>query len=309
MFLKIIAASFLLFSIPSIAQTNPYKEIPKTVKFIMPYGPGSIVDAQYRQLQKFLESKGIALIGSYKPGAGSVIAATDLLDSPKDGSVLMMNATSNSWIAENKLGKKVIDPITTTGGSGIAMITYPGSKFENYDDLVTAIKDNSSDIKVGWQGVGNILSMYQLTEKLHAQPALLVPYKSSVDSSRDVSGKHLPLALIPMNTAKPLADAGTVKIIFGFAPGRVLPADVLDIKKRIPTWRHGELFFIGVTPGTDDKVFKAWSIILKEWLDDKETDEYFKKIYFGKDVGGPSYANEVIARQGEALKKYNVEIK
>jgi len=304
---KIIIAFLLLLA--SIAQADPYKEIPKNVKFIMPYGTGSIVDAQYRHFQKFMEARGINVIGSYKPGAGGIVASIDLLDSPRDGSVIMMNDTSNSWIAETRLGKKVIEPLMSTGGSGIVMITYPGSIYENYDNLVVAIKNNDSNVKVGWQGVGNILSMNQLAEKLNSNPVLMVPYKSSVDSSRDVIGKHLPLALIPLNTAKSLSDAGSVKIVFGFGPGKIIPADVLDIKKRIPSWRHGELFFVGVPPGTDSKIIKAWSTILKEWLDDKETEEYFKKVYFGKDVGGPEYVNEVIAHQGASLKKYNVEIK
>jgi tripartite-type tricarboxylate transporter receptor subunit TctC len=306
--MKKILITFLLL-LGSIAQADPYKEIPKSVKFIMPYGPGSIVDAQYRHFQKFMEARGVNVIGSYKPGAGGIIASNDLLDSPRDGSVIMMNATSNSWIAETRLGKKVIEPLMSTGGSGIVMITYPGSNYENYDNLVLAIKNNDPDVKVGWQGVGNILSMNQLAEKLNSKPVLMVPYKSSVDSSRDVTGKHLPLALIPLNTAKPLADAGTIKIVFGFGPGKIIPTDVLDIKKRITSWRHGELFFVGVPPGTDSRIIKAWSTILKEWLDDKETEEYFKKVYFGKDVGGPEYVNEVIAHQGASLKKYNVEIK
>lgn len=307
-FLKIILSfTFLLLS--GLLQANPYKEIPRTVKFLMPYGPGSIVDAQFRNLQKFLESKGITLIGVYKPGGASIIAASELIESPKDGSVLMMTATSNSWNAEQKLGKKVIEPLLSTGGSGIVMITYPGSKYENYDNLISDIKNNNPDIKVGWQGVGNVLSMHQLTEKINAKPVLMVPYKSSSESSRDVYGKHIPLALVPMNTAMPLQEAGVVKIVFGFAPGKIMPNNILDIKKRIPDWRHGEIFFIGITPGTNERISKAWISILKEWLDDKETEEHFKKIYFGKDVGGPDYVNEIIDRQGAAMKKYNIELK
>lgn len=291
----------------SVVNATPYDDIPKTITFIMPYGPGSIVDTQYRSFQKYMEAKGINIIGVYKPGASSVIAANELLNGPRDGSVLMMNATSNSWLAENKLGKKVIEPITSTGGTGIAMITYTGSKYENFDVLISSIKEGDPDIKVGWQGVGNILSMNQLSERSGAKKeVLMVPYKTSVDSGKDVSGKHLPLALMPLNTAKPLADSGNVKIVFGFGPGNVMPPDVLDVRKRFPNWKHNELFFIGVAPGTNERIVKSWAIVLKDWLDQKETEEYFRKIYFGKDVGGSKYVQEVIELQGAALKRYNL---
>lgn len=302
---KFIVSLSILIS--TVASANPYNNIPKTITFIMPYGPGSIVDTQYRSFQKYMETKGITVIGLYKPGASSVIASNELLSGPRDGSVLIMNATSNSWLAEHKLGKKVVEPIMSTGGTGIAMITYTGSKYENFDNLISAIKDGDPNIKVGWQGVGNILSMHQLSEKADSKKeVIMVPYKSSVDSGKDVYGKHIPLALMPLNTAKSLADSGNVKIVFGFGPGNIMPGDVLDIKKRFPNWKHSELFFIGIAPGTDEAIVKSWSIILKDWLDLKETEEYFRKIYFGKDVGGPKYVQEVIEYQGASLKRYNL---
>lgn len=291
-------------------RADPYKEIPKNVQFIVPYGPGGIVDVQYRHLAQFLSTKGIDLVAIYKPGANSTIAANELMSSPKDGSVLMMNSTSNSWLAEQRLGQRVIDPITTTGGNANAIITYPGSKFENYNDFVKYLKAGDPDIKIGWHAVANLLNIKQLSEKTGSPDPIAVPYKTSTDSSRDVAGKHLPIAFVPMTTALPLLEAGKVKLIFGFGAGSSgLPPGTLDIKTKIPSWRHDELFFIGLPPGTDERVFKAWAAILKEYLQLKDTEETYKKNYFGKDVGGPKYVEEVIRNQGLALKKHNVDIK
>jgi hypothetical protein len=113
-----------------------------------------------------------------------------------------------------------------------------------------------------------------------------------------------------MTTAIPLLETGKVKMIFGFAAGTSgLPAGSFNIKSRYPDWRHDELFFIGLPPGSDEKAFRAWTVILREYLNLKETGDAYHKAYFGRDVGGPAYVNEVIIRQGNALKKYNVEIK
>jgi tripartite-type tricarboxylate transporter receptor subunit TctC len=304
----------ILFVIIAITSTcvfaDPYKEIPKNIQLYIPYGPGGVADVQYRNLEQYLMGKGITLTAIYKAGGNSTIAASEFVNAPKDGSVLMINSTSNSWLAEQRLNKPVIDPITTTGGNANAIITYPGSKFENFDDFVKYLKAGDPDIKIGWHAVANLLNIRQLADRVGAPPPLTIPYKTSTDSSRDVAGKHLPIAIVPMTTAIPLLETGKVKMIFGFAAGTSgLPLGTFNIKTRYPNWKHDELFFIGLPPGSDERAFKAWSTILKEYLSLKETDEAYRKAYFGRDAGGPAYVNEVITRQGDALKKYNVEIK
>ncbi len=304
---------FLLtcFLMSATVYADPYKAIPKNVQFLIPYGPGGIVDVQYRHFEKFLAGKGITLVGVYKPGANSTIAAKELMESPKDGSVIMLNSTSNHWLAEQRIGKKFAEPVTTTGGNTNAIITYPGSKFEKYDDFVKALRAGDQDIKFGWHSVASLLNLKQMAEKLDAPQPLTIPYKTSTDSSRDVAGKHLSLAIVPMTTAKPLLDNGQVVLVFGFSPGNadLLPPGAVDIKKRVKGWQHGELFFVSLPVGTNADVIKAWSDIYKEYLNLKDTDETFKKNYFSKDVGGPDFVYDTINKQAQALKKYNVEIK
>jgi tripartite-type tricarboxylate transporter receptor subunit TctC len=302
----LVAASI----VSTCAFADPFKEIPKNVQIYIPYGPGGVADVQYRHLEQYLLRKGITLTAVYKPGANSTIAAADFSTSAKDGSVLMLNSTSNSWLAEQRLNKKVIDPIITTGGNANAIITYPGSKYENVNDFIRYLKAGDPDIKIGWHAVANLLNIRQLADKAGAPTPLTVPYKTSTDSSRDVAGKHLPIAIVPMTTAIPLLETGKVKLILGFAAGSSgLPSGTYNIRTRYPDWKHDELFFIGLPPGSDDQSFNAWSVILKEYLNLKETNEAYRNAYFGRDVGGPAYVNEVINRQGDALKRYNVEIK
>jgi tripartite-type tricarboxylate transporter receptor subunit TctC len=255
-------------------------------------------------------TKGITLTAVYRPGGNSTIAAAEFINASKDGSVLMLNSTSNSWLAEQRLNKRVIDPIITTGGNANAIITYTGSKYEKFDDFVKYLRAGDPDIKIGWHAVANLLNIRQLADTVGAPTPLMVPYKTSTESSRDVAGQHLSVAIVPMTTAIPLLETGRIKIIFGFSAGTSgLPSGTFNIRSRYPNWSHDELFFIGLPPGADDRAFTAWNTILREYLNLKETGEAYHKAYFGRDVGGPAYVNDVIMRQASALKKYNVEIK
>jgi tripartite-type tricarboxylate transporter receptor subunit TctC len=153
--------STLILLFCSAVYANPYADIPKNVTFLNPYGPGGIVDIQYRHFEKFMATKGIKMQIVYKPGANTTIAAQEFITGPKDGSVIMMNSTSNSWLAENRLGRKVIEPITSTGGVANVIITQPDSKYSNYDDLVKALKAGDKDLKIGWHAVSNVLMAHQ----------------------------------------------------------------------------------------------------------------------------------------------------
>ena len=300
----------LAFLFCSAVYANPYNDIPKNVTFLNPYGPGGIVDVQYRHFEKFMLAKGIKMQIMYKPGANSVIAAQEFITGPKDGSVIMMNSTSNSWLAETRIGQKVIEPIISTGGVANVIITHPDSKYNNYNDLVKALKAGDKDVKIGWHAVSNVLMAHQFSAAMNVDLPLLVPYKTSTDSARDVMGGHLPLAFSPMSTVKPLLESGKVKIVFGFASNpNSLPAGTLDIKKRIPSWRHGEIFFIGLPPGTDEKIIKSWTAVLKDYLSQKDTDDALQAAFIGKDVGGPEHINEMIQHQANGFKKFNIEIK
>ena len=76
---------------------------------------------------------------------------------------------------------KFAEPITTTGGNTNAIITYPGSKFEKYDDFVRALQAGDQDIKIGWHSVASLLNIKQMDYKLNAPQPLTIPYKTSTD--------------------------------------------------------------------------------------------------------------------------------
>jgi tripartite-type tricarboxylate transporter receptor subunit TctC len=310
MFMKLFFVLLTLIFSSFSATATPPTQLPKNVQLIIPYGPGGVADVQFKDLSRWLNKKGISLTALYKPGGNSTVAALDFLSSPKDGSVLMINSTSNSWLAESRLNRPVIDPITTTGGNANALITFPGSKYENYDEFIKSLKSGDKDIKIGWHAVANLINLNQLAEKTGSPKPLFVPYKTSTDSSKDVSGKHIPLALVPMTTALPLVEAGKVKIVFGFSAGRSgLPPGVLDLRTKMPSWKHDELFFIGLPPDVDNRIYTAWADLLREYLSEQETDEAYTKAYFGKDVGDRNYVKETIRNQSNLIKKYNIEIK
>lgn len=298
----------ILTSLTLLANADPLKTIPKKIQMYVPYSPGGVVDFQFRHLSQYLSTKGIILTALYKPGGNSVVAASEFINADKDGSVIMINSTSNSWHAEQRLGKKVIEPIISTGGTANAIITYPGSKYENFEDFIISLKSGDTDLKIGWPAAAILLYIHQLTDTIDAPKPLTVPYKTPSDAARDVVGKHLPVAVVSMAVALPLVDAKKIKIISGFSAGTSgLPKDIFNVNNKYPNLRHNDIFFIGLPPGTDEKIVNAWLELLKEYLTLKETSDAYAAVYLGRNVGGVTHINDLIRRQSESIKKHNIE--
>lgn len=308
MFIKYIL-SLLFLALHANASANTV--LPDTVQVIIPYNAGGIADTQVRHLQEFLQQRKINLVPVNRPGANSLIAAQQFVNSATDGSVIMINSTSNSWLSEHRLNSPVILPIISTGSNSSVIITYPGSKFQNYNDFVAALKSKDPDLNIGWHAVNTMIGIHQLTELLNVDVPLLVPYRTSTISSRDVAGGHLAAALVPVGIAEPLVESGKVTAVVGFGPnGSVFNfRNVPDLRDKFPNWHHGEIFFYGLPPGTDLKIKTAWFDLLKEYLSQPETVQFYKNLYFDLDVGDHQYIESVISNQGKMIKKYNIEIK
>ena len=180
----------------------------KPIRLIVGFPPGGGIDFTARVIQPALEAAlGQPVVVDYKPGAGGVIAATELTRAAPDGYTLLVANTGPFAIAPYLQAKPPYDPLK--------QFTYIGQIAEAGYIAVTRADHPATDLKqfVEWAranpgkgsyasgGIGASTHLNgELLNSVTGLDLLHVPYKGSAPAVTDLIGGQTQL----------LIDAGTV---------------------------------------------------------------------------------------------------
>lgn len=205
--LSLLAAPLALAA-PSLALRAQGAYPNKPIKLVVGFPPGGGIDFTARTIQPGLEAAlGQPLVIDYKPGAGGVLAATELTRAAPDGYTLLVANTGPFAIAPYLQAKMPYDPLT--------QFTYIGQVSEAAYIAVTRADHPARDLRqfVEWAkanpGKANFASggpgssthlNGELLNAVAGLDLLHVPYKGSAPAVQDLIGGQTHL----------LIDAGTV---------------------------------------------------------------------------------------------------
>jgi tripartite-type tricarboxylate transporter receptor subunit TctC len=180
----------------------------RPIRLIVGFTPGGGIDFTARTIQSGLEAAlGQALVIDYKPGAGGVIAATELTRAAPDGHTLLVANTGPFAIAPYLQAKPPYDPVK--------QFTYIGQVAEAAYIVATRTDHPAKDLKsfIAWAqanpskanfasgGPGSSTHLNgELFNSVAGVDLLHVPYKGSAQAVTDLIGGQVHL----------LIDAGTV---------------------------------------------------------------------------------------------------
>lgn len=304
--MKTLIALFLTFvSISTMA------EVPKKVEIIVPYGAGGASDGAARHFQAWAATRGHNMIVINKPGAQGTIATNDLAQSPKDGSVVTFTAAGVIVMAEKRAGKRLAEPVTVTGVTVQAIVAHPESPYQTFNAFEQGLKTAPNDFMLGWFAIGNLAVLNQIQKNLKVEKDITrVPFKTSADTAHNVMNKTIPLGIIPMAVAKPLIDDGKLRLVMAVAPREFrLPKEIPVITQRFPNWQHQDGFMVALPHGVDENVERAWTALLREYFDQKETHKFYEENFLARAPFGKKHATELINNAEEALKKLEIHVK
>lgn len=209
----------------ALAQQFPSKPI----TILVGYGAGGSTDGIARlyasKLQEILKTP---VIVDNKPGASELLAVRHLISAPADGHVLYLG--TGSALAQAPAIRKDLnyDPLVNFApvamvAVGEAILTVrPEVPVKTLGELIKYAKANPGKLSYGTGGVGS--GNHLLTEyMLMATGAQIthVPYKSDMESTRDLIGGNVdsvmtgPLTLVPFireGKIKPLAVTGPQRL-------------------------------------------------------------------------------------------------
>jgi tripartite-type tricarboxylate transporter receptor subunit TctC len=173
-----------LLAVAAFAQAQDYPT--RTIKLVVPQGPGSGADVVSRMLadKMAIELKQPVVIDN-KPGANGIIASTAVMKEPPDGYTIFLTSVSlvsfNEHLYKNvPYSMKDFTFIAPVAEASFVLVASTASGIKSWADFVQRAKAKPDTLTFASGGMGNSTHLY--TEMIARRSGLTlrhVPYKGS----------------------------------------------------------------------------------------------------------------------------------
>jgi tripartite-type tricarboxylate transporter receptor subunit TctC len=187
----------------------------KTIKVIVPYGPGSATDLVPRIVfESVAASLKQNIIFENRAGGGTAIGTTAVARSEPDGYTILVH--SNALVTVPAIQPNVsYDPvkdfsgISLLGNVPLVFVVSPEKKIKSLNELIAKAKANPGAINYASAGIGTAPHLaterFRLAANFQAQ---LIPFKSSPEALTEVLAGRVDFYLCPLAPALPLVKEG-----------------------------------------------------------------------------------------------------
>ena len=201
----------------------------KTVRIIVPFGPGSTPDIVARLVGEQLQVKypNSAFVVENKPGASGNLGTDAVAKAAPDGTTLGVSIGGPLAINTLLFGKlpydpaKDIAPVTQLVTMPSVLAVNPELGVNTVAELIDLLKKNPGKYNFGSIGNGSLshLTMEAVAQKSGAK-MVHIPYPSSPAAMTALIRGDVQMAALPAISVTPQADAGKAKILAVSLPNR-----------------------------------------------------------------------------------------
>lgn len=217
---------------PASAQTWPQR----SVKFVLPLGPGAGADIGARLLADRLNKRwGQAVVVENRPGGDGIVAITTVLNANDDHVLLF--GPSGAFVAHPYLHAKMpydasqIVPIARVSNTLVSVTVPTSSGITSLGQLVTQAKKEPG--KLNWAAVTGLNDFqFQAFVKTAGINMVRVPYRDGVQALNDLAENRIQAYSSAYAISRPQVEAGKIKVI---ALTNTAKADILP---GVPTARE-----------------------------------------------------------------------
>jgi tripartite-type tricarboxylate transporter receptor subunit TctC len=216
----IACAAALLAAILSAGALTAAGYPQKPVRIFVPYGPGGVGDLTMRlmadQLSKELKQQ---FVIENRPGAGGIVAMTQVLHAPADGYTLgeMGNGQSISVSLFNHLPYDLLKDFTqiSVAASFEMLLAVPdNSPYRTVADIVDAARKNPGKLNLGAINPGSTQNLSaHLFQEVTGADYTIVPYRTTPDLVTALLRGDVDLGFDFYAAFKPVIAPGKVRII------------------------------------------------------------------------------------------------
>ena len=239
----VLLAPFMLWAPQALAQGWPQR----TVKFLLPLGPGSGVDIGSRLLADRLSARwGQPVVVENRPGGDGIVAIGAFV-SAHDDHVLLMTPTSSftahPYLHDN-LPYKPSDllPVARVSNTIISIAVPTSLEARSLEHLIGLTRAQPG--KLNWAGVTGALDfLFAGFLHRHGLNMTKVPYRNPVEAANDLAEGRVQMYMAALAIVRPQLQTGKIKLLAVTNSVRAPAApDVPTVKEA----GYGELTFDGL---------------------------------------------------------------
>lgn len=215
--------------IAAIAPAQAQEWPAKTVRIVVPFGPGSTPDTVARLVSEQLQAKypNSAFLVENKPGASGNLGTDAVAKAAPDGTTIGISIGGPLAINTLLFAKlpydpaKDIAPVTQLITMPSALAVNPELGVSTVAELIDLLKKNPGKYNFGSIGNGSLshLTMEAIAQKSGAK-MVHIPYPSSPAAMTALIRGDVQMAALPAISVTPQADAGKAKILAVSLPNR-----------------------------------------------------------------------------------------
>jgi len=213
--LTLAALAIAALAQPALAQTPSWPQ--RSVRFILPLGPGSGVDIGSRLIADRLSQKwGKPVVIENKPGGDAIVAITAFTAANDDHTFLM--APTSTFTAHPFLHEKLpyelkdLVPIARVSNTIVAVGVPASLGINSLDELIARAKAEPGKLNsAGTTGAIDFVVAGYL--KKAGAEITKVPYRDGVQALNDLAEGRIQLYVAALAIMRPQVQAGKVKII------------------------------------------------------------------------------------------------
>jgi tripartite-type tricarboxylate transporter receptor subunit TctC len=222
---RALAGALLAISLSTPAMAA-YPE--KPVRIVVGFAAGGPTDVVARLFaEKLAQQNGQPFIVDNKPGAASMIAATEVARAPGDGYTLLMTATNHAT-SPAVLPKvpydtqKDFSAIMLVAEGPHVLVVNAGSPFNSVKDVVAAAKAKPKDLTYSSSGKGGTVHFAgAMFEEAAGVELTHVPYKGAAPAVQDLLAGQVQMSFASLASVSAQVRAGKLKLLAIAAPARV----------------------------------------------------------------------------------------
>jgi tripartite-type tricarboxylate transporter receptor subunit TctC len=200
----------------------------KPVKLVVGFPAGGGTDAQARLVAQHLAPLlGVPVIVENRPGAGTMLAATEVARAPADGHTLLYTPASTLSQLPHTLSAVKYDtfkdftPVAQGALGPLVLVVHKSVPATNVRELVAYAKANPGKLNYVSQGVGTPAHIFgQVFARQAGIDMVHVPYKGANDVAKDFIAGRVHLQFASSSAAVALVKSGEIRMVAAVAPKR-----------------------------------------------------------------------------------------